>query len=499
VTMGTKRRARPFRLWPALLIAGGLLGGCIAPFPEVSQTSMDGSVDRGLDMDSDRADMPRTIDATLDARAFDADVLPDMVGFDRGDLDAAPRPPDAMSPVDMGPLADAAIVDARPVPDLFVPDAAPPPECPLGDEWARAEGGFCVRIQQIQTGPGWTGVWGHGAARLPDDSVVIAGGAAADGATRATWRFADDAIAEGSDLNREKRSFATHLRRDGQLFLFMGSRDGQRADTGTRSDNRTHRRNVANGQWEENPPEKNPVPRSQAAAVQLRAPDDRVVVAGGYVDSAVRADAQLFANDAWTATAALTTARAGAHMITLPAPGQRVMAFGGVGAAGAVFAPEIIDFAADESLWLGLDHGLMDAQHAHAASATTPDGQTYVTGGLNADGIASALFLVFSPDDMRWTRLPDMPSAVAHHTLTALPDGRLVVMGGHRLNAGMVRSRVSVYVPGEGWLISRTLMAARQDHTATLLDGGRILVVGGFDPQIGGPAATVEVHTIGAL
>ncbi|MGK0358900.1 MAG: hypothetical protein ACI9U2_001194, partial [Bradymonadia bacterium] len=133
--------------------------------------------------------------------------------------------------------------------------------------------------------------------------------------------------------------------------------------------------------------------------------------------------------------------------------------------------------------------------HAYAAAATAPDGQTYVTGGLDANGVASALFLVFSPAEMRWTRLPDMPTSVARHTLTALPDGRLVVMGDHRINNN-AKTRVSLYVPDEGWLAGRRLAAARHGHTATLLHDGRLLVVGGYDPAIAGAVQTVEVHTI---
>lgn len=118
-----------------------------------------------------------------------------------------------------------------------------------------------------------------------------------------------------------------------------------------------------------------------------------------------------------------------------------------------------------------------------------------MTGGLDANGVASALFLVFSPAEMRWTRLPDMPTSVARHTLTALPDGRLVVMGDHRINNN-AKTRVSLYVPDEGWLAGRRLAAARHGHTATLLHDGRLLVVGGYDPAIAGAVQTVEVHTI---
>lgn len=493
-----------------LLLILALGAGCVDPFPALEAASS--TADRGLDRGPapDRAgldpDLAPSMDASRDA-SLDAspdarpDAVPtDLAGLDDARVDAADVRPDAAPPPDQRLALDGAVdlgpvIDAAPPLDRSVADQGPELACPPGALWALAAGGFCVRIQRVDLPEGWTGVFAHGAARMPDGSVRIAGGAVDGVATPATWRFVDDALEAAPELNREKRSFPTVARRDGAILLIMGDRTGVTFGFGDRADNRTHRWSEGDARWDENPPAKNPVPRSHAAAVQLRAPDDRVVVVGGFSNPAPRSEVQLFAADAWTATAPLLTARAAAHVVLLPPPGQRVMAFGGIGIGGAIFEPELIDLAAPEPAWQAIPHDLGDVEHAYAASATAPDGRIYVTGGLNRDGLAIALFLELDPVTLRWRRLEDLPAPVARHTLTALPDGRLVLMGGLRGDGGS-RSQVWVFEEGVGWLASRALEAGRRDHTATLLDDGRILVVGGYDAQAQAVVEAVEVHTI---
>jgi hypothetical protein len=109
----------------------------------------------------------------------------------------------------------------------------------------------------------------------------------------------------------------------------------------------------------------------------------------------------------------------------------------------------------------------------------------------------------------------------AGHTVTSLPDGRIVVIGGARLAAsgGLGRSplaalvdTVEIYNPFTGyWTLvlnhdvdveqgeprpALRLSRARAFHTATLMDDGRILVAGGFESDGNNLAASSRAEVI---
>lgn len=514
-------------LTAACLVLAALAAGCSTEFPagpsertdDADVSDSDGGAAAG-GFEPERSDVRvgpgdasaltdggLAADARAEPRGRDAQTTP---GRDA----EAPLEPDATSPPrDGGVVGDAwvaprdaaAPADAAPPPGV---DAAVPPRCPPSPEWAVAPGGFCVSIRDVPVPPEWTGQWSHSATRMPDGTVIVAGGADAEGALATTWRFRpgeagrDDELVALPALNRGKQAHADVLRRDGALLLFMGDKESFVGGFGEAPDNRTHRWDGAEGAWLENPPDKNRDERSHTAAVQLPEPDGRIVVAGGHGEverhvHGVMDTVQVFEADQWTDAPGLGTARAGHGLIGLPAPGLRVMAFGGFGTDGPVFAPEVIDFAAPDPIWQPVDHDVDGAGHGFAAVATAADGRVYVTGGLGPGGAPTALCLRFDPATMRWTRLPDLPRAVAGHTLTPLADGRLVLIGGANPAAGGAVDRVWVLVPGRGWSESRRLGAARRHHTANALGEGRILVVGGFDDDRGGPVPEVEIHTLG--
>ncbi|MGQ0824224.1 MAG: Kelch repeat-containing protein [Actinomycetota bacterium] len=76
-------------------------------------------------------------------------------------------------------------------------------------------------------------------------------------------------------------------------------------------------------------------------------------------------------------------------------------------------------------------------------------------------------------------------------TLTALADGRLLLVGGDDGRTSV--AAVEMFDPETGaWSDLRSLAAARSYHAAALVADGRVLVVGGWGPD--GPVASAELY-----
>lgn len=140
---------------------------------------------------------------------------------------------------------------------------------------------------------------------------------------------------------------------------------------------------------------------------------------------------------------------------------------------------------------------------AHHAQATLPDGRVLVTGGERVDdlvawgaGAARALSreaTLFDPATGRWSPAGRLVHPRANHAVVALPDGRAVVLGG---GASELRPDPSVeqWDPASrAWRVVGRLADGRSGHTATRLDDGRVLVVGGARDTLGSavPGANV--------
>jgi hypothetical protein len=74
-----------------------------------------------------------------------------------------------------------------------------------------------------------------------------------------------------------------------------------------------------------------------------------------------------------------------------------------------------------------------------------------------------------------------LDTARQDHTATLLPNGIVVVAGGHDSN-GNTSASAELYDPASGtWTATGSLNTARDQHTATLLPNGMVLVAGGLD------------------
>jgi hypothetical protein len=119
---------------------------------------------------------------------------------------------------------------------------------------------------------------------------------------------------------------------------------------------------------------------------------------------------------------------------------------------------------------------------AHTATPL-PDGRVLIVGGCMrdfCDGPAAADSEVFDPRAGRFTPGPPLSTPRVGHTATALPDGRVLVVGGYPGERQAPLATAEVFDPATGRFEPTGPMSARRaEHTATRLRDGRVLVAGG--------------------
>lgn len=99
---------------------------------------------------------------------------------------------------------------------------------------------------------------------------------------------------------------------------------------------------------------------------------------------------------------------------------------------------------------------------------------------------------IYDPSTDEWTLAAPMMQPRSDHTLTLLPDGRVLAAGGQLLPPGRfdptseldVLAATEVFDPSTlSWTPGPALAEARFGHTATLLPDGRILFIGGIGQE----------------
>ncbi|WP_438007571.1 kelch repeat-containing protein [Sorangium sp. So ce321] len=204
-------------------------------------------------------------------------------------------------------------------------------------------------------------------------------------------------------------------------------------------------------------------------------PDGRMLVVGGARTGALES-VEVFdpVTETWRSGAPLITSRADHTATTLP-DGRLVVA-GGSGGGEHLDSAEVLDPAS--GMWRPL--GRMSSPRNDHAAALMPDGRVLVTGGNNLDVDVFHLDSaeVLDPASGTWSPVGDMHDGRAHHTATALPDGRVLVAGGSGIGGAL--ESAEVLDPASGmWFPVAPMFAARYGHTATVLLDGRVLVAGG--------------------
>ena len=251
-------------------------------------------------------------------------------------------------------------------------------------------------------------------------------------------------------------------------------------------------------------------PRLQHTATVLG--DGRVLVAGGasmtdFFHMSPLATAEIYrfdpaapASGAWGPTGSLTgcadaascIARNG-HTATL-LPDGSVLVVGGLtipcSSCQAVFPVTTAErYDPGTGSWqtvAGLPQG---AERAFHTATALPDGKVVVAGGLHGfivsptggyGVLSTATVYTYDPATARWTPTAALATPRAAHTASLLGDGRVVVAGGATPvdgpSPGPAEASSEVFDPaanaGRGaWEAIGPMLGARGNHTATVLDG----------------------------
>lgn len=185
----------------------------------------------------------------------------------------------------------------------------------------------------------------------------------------------------------------------------------------------------------------------------------------------------------WTPTGSLADARSGHTATALGdeisgTSDPRVLVVGGIGPGGNRLASAEV-YNQQNGTWTRTG-SLANPRASHSA-AVLPDGTVLVAGGSGAGGRPLASVELFTPASGRWATVGSLATPRAAHRATVLLDGRVLVAGGAG-PGGRPLASAELYTPSltDGhWTPTASMRTARAGHTATLLPNGEVLLAGG--------------------
>ncbi|WNG39678.1 DUF5011 domain-containing protein [Archangium violaceum] len=200
--------------------------------------------------------------------------------------------------------------------------------------------------------------------------------------------------------------------------------------------------------------------------------DGRVLVAGGF-----NTTSELYNSETktWSATGNTLGAHRG-HTATKLQDGRVLITGGGscpiTDATAELYVPAV-------GKWRPA--GKLNQQRFHHSAVLLPSGKVLVAGGriTEYDGTVFASAELYDPATGSWTYTGSMKTARAFHTMTLLPNGKVLVTGGSDASDALINS-AELYDPATGtWTNAASMGVSRASHTATLLNNGKVLVAGG--------------------
>ena len=316
---------------------------------------------------------------------------------------------------------------------------------------------------------------GHGAARLNDGRVLVAGGSgSAVGLACEVWDPATGTWAGTSPLGNARNSFVLVTLTDDRV-LAVGPHNIAVAEAWDPS----------TGNWSPLPGPTPPVSRTQA----VRLADGRVLVPGGFVPAVSVTTAEIFdpGTDTWSGTGPMNERR-NLYGLALLSSGKVLVAGGWVGQSGAKHSTaELYDPATNT--WVPT--GSMAEARTQIHAARLDDGRVLVAGGLGTgfpEDLSTAE--IYDPSTEMWSPTDPLSQLRRDTRLIPLQGGQLVLAAAGSA-AGSPISMTQVFHRKSGtWFDSGDLAVNRgaSAPSHTLLSDDRVLLAGG-----GNITATAEV------
>jgi WD40 repeat protein len=205
-----------------------------------------------------------------------------------------------------------------------------------------------------------------------------------------------------------------------------------------------------------------------------------VLVAGGTGNAGVLSSAELYdpATGLWTPAASMGEARHFTYATLLP-DGKVLVAGGGTIADGSVTLSSAEVYDPITGLWTAT--GSMATARQGARPTLLVNGKVLVAGGWGgaASGSLSSAEL-YDPATGLWTPTGSTKAVRYRSTATLLPDGKVLVAGGETGVGAAFDNSAELYDPATGaWSTTVSMKTARATHTATLLSDSKVLVAGG--------------------
>jgi hypothetical protein len=126
--------------------------------------------------------------------------------------------------------------------------------------------------------------------------------------------------------------------------------------------------------------------------------------------------------------------------------------------------------------------GSMPVSRCAISAALLLDGRVLITGGWRisppTDQTLGDAYL-FDPSTGETKKLPDMNVARAWHASTVLPNGKVLITGGGRIDKPAEPS-AEIFDPATlTFALAPAMKKPRMGHTATLMPDGRVMLIGG--------------------
>jgi uncharacterized protein (TIGR03437 family) len=202
----------------------------------------------------------------------------------------------------------------------------------------------------------------------------------------------------------------------------------------------------------------------------------------------------------WSNTGALGSARTD-HTATLLANGK-VLVVGGFQSCApqcrATNTAELYDPAT--GAWSSA--GTLPAALATHAAVRLADGRVLVISGFSPPSTFLRTANLYDPATNAWTPTGGPSAGRQYHTAVLLPNGKVLMTGGLMVVSNRLAPTnvAELYDPATGaWSLTGAMNVARDAHTMTLLPNGKVLVATGSDrlvaaPQLFTPVRSCELY-----